>query len=70
MYTTTVKGVDCYGELCDDSNFHIVCEDEDFDGVWVDGNPETLNGNFQSWEDVVDILQKHIKSPIIEITAV
>jgi hypothetical protein len=70
MFHTWVKGVECYGELRDDSNFEVVCENEKDDGVWCDGNPKHPEFVFESWEDVVDELKQHFMSEIIEITAV
>lgn len=70
MFHTKVNGVDCYGALADDSNFHVVCEDESDDGVWCDGNPNSADFTFQSWEDVVAYLSTCFQSQIIEIHAV
>jgi hypothetical protein len=70
MFHTLVKGISCYGKLMDNSNFHVVCEDEEDDSVWCDGNPESEDYTFQDWEDVVDCLNQHYASPIVEITAV
>ena len=60
----------CYGHVMDDSNFHVVCEDEEEDGVWADGNPKSEDYTFSSWQDVVDTLQEHFASDIVEITAI
>jgi hypothetical protein len=60
--------VECYGNLEDDSNFHLVCEDEEEDQVWCDAGP---NGDpFSSWEQVVEYLSQQVDSAIIEISAV
>lgn len=59
--------VTCYGELRDDSNFEVVCENEEDDGCWADGKPD--GGSFATWEEVVNTLYKHFDSPIVEISA-
>lgn len=58
----------CYGELRDDSNFEIVCEDEGDDCVWADGNPH--DREWLNWDDVIITLQPYFKSSIIEISAI
>jgi hypothetical protein len=70
MEHTWVKGVECYGELLGDSNFAVVCEDEEEDTIWCDGNPHSPDFTFQSWEDVVDYLKTQFDSDIVEISAV
>jgi hypothetical protein len=70
----TIKGVDCYGELCDNSNFHIVFADED-DGedgelIWAEGNPANSEYTFSSWEEVVETLTGLFEEEIVEISAV
>lgn len=62
------KVTECYGELEEDSNFHVVCEDEDEDNVWCDGHPQERD--WIDWDDVVMTLQPFYNSDIIEITAV
>jgi hypothetical protein len=59
--------VECYGTLEETSNFSIVCDDESYDDVWCYGDP--AGGSFTVWEDVVERLQPHFESEIIEITA-
>lgn len=74
MYTkiTTKNGtiVDCYGELLDDSNFEVICEDEEFDSVWCDGNPDSEDFTFKNWQEVINVLSRYYDSEIVEITAV
>ena len=72
MYKVDFLGIEteCYGELEDSSNFEVVCEDEEDDGIWCDGNPAQDGGGFKTWEDVVMTLQPHFNSDILEICAV
>jgi len=65
-----INGIECYGELNDTSNFHIVCEDEEDDGIWCEGNPNHPNYVFDSWEQVVSVLCHIWTGTIVEITAV
>lgn len=66
------EAVECYGDVEENSNFYVVCHDEDQDGIWADGNPASENGTFKSWEEVVQVLseQNCFDSGIIEITGV
>ncbi len=57
--------VECYGALEEDSNFSVVCADEEDDDVWCEGRPD--GGWFTTWEDVVECLQREFDSRIIEI---
>ena len=59
--------VECYGELREDSNFSVTCEDEEFDDIWCNGHPD--GGEFTCWEDVVTCLQLEFESVIVEISA-
>ena len=61
--------VECYGDLEENSNFEIVCEDEDEDTCWCDGNSET-DKPFETWEEVVKVLKDEFNSTILEIHAV
>lgn len=61
--------VECYGDLQDDSNISIVCDDEWDDCIWTDGNPVT-GLPFKTWEEAVTILSKRAKSQILEMSAV
>jgi len=58
------RDVECYGQLEEDSNFNVVCDDECDDDVWCDG----INGGL-TWENVVAELQLHFNSDILEISA-
>ena len=61
--------IETYGELCDNSNFEIVCLDEENDGVWIDGNPNSEDFTFKNWDEVKTELSKHFDD-IIEISAI
>jgi hypothetical protein len=68
MTPVTVDDVDCYGEVQPNSNFYLVCEDEEYDGIWADGNPEnTRDFTFKDWGEVVSILKKHYRADLVEI---
>lgn len=59
----------CYGPIRDDSNFSIVCDDEEYDGIWADGDPESPEGYFKSWGPCVKYLLKHYRADISQIEA-
>ena len=61
--------VHCYGVLADDSNFEVVCEEEDDDSCWTDGNPDDEELGFKTWTQVVETLNRYYDSDIVEITA-
>lgn len=63
------RDVECYGQLAEDSNFNVVCDDEWDDDTWCNADPITGNP-FETWEDVVARLQLHFDSRIVEISAV
>ncbi len=69
VYVVPFEGrdVECYGQLEEDSNFSVVCDDECDDDVWCDGRPD--GGWFTTWEDVVESLQREFNSDILEISA-
>lgn len=71
-YKVDFLGVEteCYGELQWDSNFQVVCEDEEEDMIWILGNPNEKGSSFETWEDIVMSLQPHFSSNIVEISAV
>ena len=60
---------DCYGILEENSNFEVVCYDEEFDTVWTVGNPET-DKPFETWSEVLDVLRRNYCDRIEQITAV
>lgn len=57
--------VECYGELEENSNFSVVCDDEYDDDIWCNGIVGPMN-----WEAVVAHLQLYFESDIVEISAV
>ena len=61
--------IDCYGELDETSNFYVVCEDEENDGIWANGNPDNPEGVFQNWLEVKQVLSRYFDD-IVEISAV
>ena len=65
-----IGDIDCYGELRDDSNFYIVCENEEYDGIWADGNPDSPDYTFKNWREVVAVLTSKYRHDIVEISAV
>lgn len=71
MTTIEYRGrhIDCYGEINAHSNFHVVCEDEEDDDIWTEGNPNDENYEFSSWQEVVETLSCYFHN-IEEITAV
>jgi hypothetical protein len=70
VYIVRYNGTDveCYGDLEENSNFSVVCEDEEDDSIWCEGRP--MGGWFTEWEDVVECLQREYASRILEIVAV
>jgi hypothetical protein len=70
MNVKIIDRVECYGKLCDDSNFVIVCDDEYYDAIWCEGNPYSEDGTFSSWREVVKALKERYRTDIIEISAV
>jgi hypothetical protein len=68
---TVIRGVKCYGVIEDNSNFELVCDDEDNDMTWCEGNPLSDDYTFSSWEEVVNyFLDDALMTDIVEITAV
>jgi hypothetical protein len=61
--------IECYGELEDDSNFSVICADENNDTIWCEGNPSSPGYTFDTWEGVVRELSKYFDD-IVEISAV
>jgi hypothetical protein len=60
---------ECYGELADDSNFEVVCDDEEHDLTWLEGNTAT-DKPFKTWQEAADFFEEHVEGFVIEIHAV
>ena len=58
--------IHCYGSVEWDSNFHVCCDDEEFDGVVVDCDGET----YDTWDKVCAYLMENYREDLAEITAV
>ena len=56
----------CYGSIEWDSNFHLCCDDEEFDGVAADIDGEEHN----TWDKVCQYVIENYRADIEEITAV
>lgn len=67
---TRINDVDCYGVLEDNSNFYIVCDDERYDGLWAEGNPNNPDHTFKTWGEVVEYLTTNYRSDITQIEAI
>ena len=62
--------VECYGLLEENSNFEVVCDDEEDDSIWCEGNTET-DEPFTSWEECVEhLVEMYFPATVIQITAV
>jgi hypothetical protein len=68
---TTRLGVfcPCYGELTDTSNFEVVCDDEEDDFVWLEGNTNT-DKPFKTWQEAADFFEEICSGWVVEIHAV
>jgi len=55
--------ITCYGQIRWDSNFSIVCEDEEYDGIAADIDAEVHNTFFR----VCRYLEKNYRKDILEI---
>lgn len=58
-----VNGVDCYGELHDDSNMELRFEDEEYDFVWITRDPEVL----VNWNDITTYWNNYAKKHNTEL---
>ena len=70
MDQVTINGVFCYGQVRYNSNFYIVCDDEEYDGVWADGNPDSSDYTFSNWTEVVRVLKREYRADIVELQEV
>ena len=67
-----ITKIQTFGELNDDSNFEVVCEDENDDSCWIEGNPinsEFAGFTFKNWDEVKKTLIKYYDSDILEISS-
>ena len=67
-----ITKIQIFGELNDNSNFEVVCEDENDDSCWIEGNPinsEFAGFTFKNWNEVKKTLIKYYDSDILEISS-
>ena len=64
---TRIGDVDCYGVVRDNSNFYIVCDNEEYDGIWADGNPDRPDGVFRNWTEVVRVIKREYRRDLVEL---
>ena len=69
MNSVRIDGVSCFGKLEWDSNFEIICEDEDEDCCWVVGNYNSEDGEFKDWQEAVTFFKARFNT-VVEIIAV
>ena len=60
---------ECFGELSDTSNFEVVCEDEEDDFAWLEGNTNT-DKPFKTWQEAADFFEEITSGWVEEISAV
>ena len=53
----------CYGEIEEDSNFEVVCADENYDGCAGDIEGDVLN----TWKKVCDYLYENYRQDVEQI---
>lgn len=64
LITCNGQTVECYGKFQQDSNFEVIFDNENYDGIFAD--------SATSWVDAVDILTTYaerIGTTVIEMTA-
>ena len=55
--------IHCYGVIEEDSNFHVVCDNEDYDGIACD-----IDGSeYNTWKKVCDYLVVNYRHDIEQI---
>ena len=59
----SINGVDCYGELHDDSNMELRFEDEEHDFIWITRDPNILVG----WKEITRYWKRYAKRYNTEI---
>lgn len=57
-----IKGIDCFGEMNEDQNIEVKCNDEFDDGVYPDG--------FKNWTEAVNHLLKSWDGEIVELETI
>ena len=57
--------IDCYGTDEWDSNFNVVCDNEDYDGTIADIDTEI----YHTWTKVCEYLIKNYRKDIVEISS-
>jgi|TARA_R110002072_G_scaffold118073_2_gene249269 hypothetical protein len=55
--------IDCYGTVEWDSNFSVICDNENYDGIVSDIDAEKYN----TWKKVCDYLIENYRKDIVEI---
>lgn len=69
MNSVRIDGVSCYGKIEWNSNFEIICDDEDEDCCWVEGNYNSEDGEFKDWQEAVTFFKARFNT-VVEIIAV
>jgi hypothetical protein len=59
---TIVDDVECYGVLEENSNFLVLCSNEEDDFEWLSRDPNKL----RNWDDIVD----HLKGKGLEVVEI
>ncbi len=55
----------CYGDIQEDSNFEVVCDDENYDGIAGDIDGEKLN----TWKKVCGYLYKNYRQDVEQVSS-
>ena len=61
--------IDCFNELETCSNFHVICENENYDGYFLGEEGFDIENNC-NWDYVCKYLYQNYRKDIVEITAV
>ena len=54
----------CYGDVQEDSNFYVICFNEEYDGIVADIDA----AEFNTWKKICGYLYKNYRKDIVEIT--
>ena len=57
----------CYGLVEEDSNFEVVCEDEELDGIYADGLDFIPEGEPFAWWHICRYLEENYDTQIIQL---